>query len=258
MTPKDRLLLTLYAELDLWRSLVSDNPEVVPPYIVVPGAALNTVVKSTDRLLATKDSVVQRLAEDEQEAAAYRDIEIGNAVEKALGALSVVEGPSDDIPAGWPDDWDGLPFAHVRMEHFDGDETTGLHGGSALCVAPDQEGTILGALLKARKPPPYTEVYPLDRAYIWKRTSTDEWVLELEGSINGTAFFVRHPQPGDLTPEDAVGLPTRYPEPTLARWRLKTIEGEEALPWIIGTAEQAEGLTNPEAWEIEFYGRISR
>lgn len=53
------------------------------------------------------------------------------------------------------------------------------------------------------------EAYPLD-AYLWKRASTDEWVLELSGSINDTGFHIRHAQPGDLPPEEALGLPTLH------------------------------------------------
>lgn len=53
------------------------------------------------------------------------------------------------------------------------------------------------------------EAYPLD-AFLWKRPSTDEWVLDLSGTINDTHFSVRHTQPGVLAPEDAVGLPHHY------------------------------------------------
>lgn len=43
---------------------------------------------------------------------------------------------------------------------------------------------------------------------LWFRRSTNEWVLELDGSINDTGLTIRFPQPGTLTPEEAVGLPT--------------------------------------------------
>lgn len=79
------------------------------------------------------------------------------------------------------------------------------------------EGPLLAALSAAfaaqarTRLPVHAEVeaYPLD-AHLWKRTSTGEWVLELSGSINDTGFNIRHTQPGDLPPEDAVGLPTHY------------------------------------------------
>lgn len=54
--------------------------------------------------------------------------------------------------------------------------------------------------------------YKLD-ATLYYRDSTDEWVLEIEGSINGTHFTARHPAPKALSPEDAVGLPHLYLEP---------------------------------------------
>lgn len=45
-------------------------------------------------------------------------------------------------------------------------------------------------------------------ARIWRRR--DEWVLELNGGINDCGFSIRHTQPGSLSPEDALGLPTHY------------------------------------------------
>lgn len=57
-----------------------------------------------------------------------------------------------------------------------------------------------------------TDVHRL-KAYIWKRKSTEEWVLELTGAINGTWFSTRHTQPLHIAPEDVPGLPTLYMEP---------------------------------------------
>lgn len=51
------------------------------------------------------------------------------------------------------------------------------------------------------------------KALIWKRESTQEWVLELSGSINDTFFINKHTQPLDIAPEDVAGLPTLYMEP---------------------------------------------
>lgn len=51
--------------------------------------------------------------------------------------------------------------------------------------------------------------YPLDAA-VWFRDSTQEWVLEIQGSINDVGFSCRHPQPKELAPQDVPGLPTRY------------------------------------------------
>lgn len=60
------------------------------------------------------------------------------------------------------------------------------------------------------------EFYPIERAYIWRRTSTEphEWVLELKGSINDCGFICRHTQPIEIAPEDVPGLPTLYPAET--------------------------------------------
>lgn len=56
-------------------------------------------------------------------------------------------------------------------------------------------------------------VYPIT-GKVWYRESTDEWVLELEGSINDTHFISRHTEPGNTAPEDVAGLPSLYKEET--------------------------------------------
>jgi hypothetical protein len=38
----------------------------------------------------------------------------------------------------------------------------------------------------------------------------EEWVLELSGAINDTAFNVRHATPGTIPPEDVVDLANHY------------------------------------------------
>jgi hypothetical protein len=48
---------------------------------------------------------------------------------------------------------------------------------------------------------------------VWFRESTNEWVLELEGSINGTGFVSRHTCPPDTAPEDVPGLRHLYTTP---------------------------------------------
>jgi hypothetical protein len=45
-------------------------------------------------------------------------------------------------------------------------------------------------------------------ARIWKRR--EEWVLELSGAINDTAFNVRHTTSGMIPPEDVVDLVDHY------------------------------------------------
>lgn len=51
--------------------------------------------------------------------------------------------------------------------------------------------------------------YPLD-AKIWFRESTNEWVLEISGTINDTNFTCRHTEPATTPVEDVAGLPTLY------------------------------------------------
>lgn len=51
--------------------------------------------------------------------------------------------------------------------------------------------------------------YPISGS-VWFRESTQEWVLELEGSINGTYFIDRHTEPSTTLPEDVPGLPSLY------------------------------------------------
>jgi hypothetical protein len=46
-------------------------------------------------------------------------------------------------------------------------------------------------------------------ACIWKRESTQEWVLELSGTLNDTSFTCRHTEPVTTPLEDVPGLPTR-------------------------------------------------
>lgn len=54
--------------------------------------------------------------------------------------------------------------------------------------------------------------YPLT-ASVYFRGSTDEWVLEIEGTINDTFLVSRHPAPKALRPEDVPGLYHLYQEP---------------------------------------------
>jgi hypothetical protein len=56
-----------------------------------------------------------------------------------------------------------------------------------------------------------TEFHRL-KAFIWKRDSTEEWVLELSGAINDTFFINKHTEPLHVAPEDVAGLPSLYKE----------------------------------------------
>lgn len=88
-------------------------------------------------------------------------------------------------------------------------------------------------------------VYPLD-ACVWFRKSTGEWVLEVAGAINDTALSCRHPQPGDLAPEEVPGLPALYGAGAAARaalgpvldWYQPDEEPDRPLPELIADAAQ--------------------
>lgn len=88
-------------------------------------------------------------------------------------------------------------------------------------------------------------VYPLD-ACVWFRKSTGEWVLEVAGAINDTALSCRHPQPGDLAPEEVPGLPALHGAEAAARaalgpvldWYQSDEEPDRPLPELISDAAQ--------------------
>lgn len=58
--------------------------------------------------------------------------------------------------------------------------------------------------------------YPVNGS-VWFRESTNEWVLELSGTINETNFTARHTQPAHVAPEDVPGLDTLYDDITNAQ-----------------------------------------
>lgn len=60
------------------------------------------------------------------------------------------------------------------------------------------------------------------KAQIWKRDSTNEWVLELSGTINDTAFISRHTEPLTTRVEDVARLPVTYK--LLSRYREALVE----------------------------------
>lgn len=60
--------------------------------------------------------------------------------------------------------------------------------------------------------PAKIQVYSLD-AQVYFRASTDEWILSLDGTINGTSLSIRHPAPKALSPEDVPSLAHLYPSP---------------------------------------------
>ena len=54
--------------------------------------------------------------------------------------------------------------------------------------------------------------WPL-KAKVWKRENTQEWVLDIEGTLGETNMTCRHTQPLSVAYEDVPGLPTLYREP---------------------------------------------
>lgn len=65
--------------------------------------------------------------------------------------------------------------------------------------------------------------YPI-AGQVYFRDSTNEWVLELTGTINDTNFTCRHTQPADTLPENVPGLPSMYAAPVASGER-------EAVEW---------------------------
>ena len=62
----------------------------------------------------------------------------------------------------------------------------------------------------AKQPDTHEPVaWPL-RARVWKRESTQEWVLEIEGTLGDTDMNIRHTQPLSVAYENVPGLHTRY------------------------------------------------
>jgi hypothetical protein len=51
--------------------------------------------------------------------------------------------------------------------------------------------------------------YPIS-GRVWFRQSTQEWVLELTGVIDGTDFVCRHTAPSSVASADVPGLPHLY------------------------------------------------
>jgi hypothetical protein len=51
----------------------------------------------------------------------------------------------------------------------------------------------------------YQDGFPIT-GRVWFRESTQEWILELSGTINDCCFTSRHTAPKDTNPEDVPGL----------------------------------------------------
>jgi hypothetical protein len=53
------------------------------------------------------------------------------------------------------------------------------------------------------------ERFPLE-AFVFARPSTNEWVLDITGSINDVHFTCRHTTPLSMDPAEVPGLPNHY------------------------------------------------
>ena len=102
--------------------------------------------------------------------------------------------------------------------------------------------------------------YPL-KSHLWFRNSTKEWVLQLSGAINDTSFHIRHTQPGDLAPEDALGLPTHYAlidacETLCKRLDVEPGEGMEGLVYLVDDDLADNELHGPTAEALIAVSRV--
>ena len=51
--------------------------------------------------------------------------------------------------------------------------------------------------------------YPISGS-IYFREASEEWVLELRGTVDGKNFVTRHTEPASTRPENVAGLPSLY------------------------------------------------
>lgn len=82
---------------------------------------------------------------------------------------------------------------------------------------------------------------------VWFRASTHEWVLELNGTINGTNFTCRHTEPASTKPEDVPGLPSLYAATPAA------VQNEDELVSLGGDAPGVPSWLLDAARRIETY-----
>ena len=85
--------------------------------------------------------------------------------------------------------------------------------------------------------------WPL-RARVWRRDSTSEWVLEIEGTLGDTYMSVRHTQPLSVAYEDVPGLPVA---PAAAPVR----QGE---PWGWAIVDKDGNAAVMRARHVRFFG----
>src|SRR5690554_4647111 len=127
-----------------------------------------------------------------------------SVIEDVLAAAPAVQGEAGEgVPDYINDAIDNLAHANYELSYAGYQERT-----------RDVE-LIRAYVARARQPAPQPAEREIPGSYpvsgqIFFRGASNEWVLELTGSVNGTTFTARHTQPADTRPEDVAGLPALY------------------------------------------------
>ena len=121
-----------------------------------------------------------------------------------------------------PQGWKLVPVEPTRamwaaVNKLDDEMAAGSYDGKGCSIeqawncmldfAPDAP-----ALAATPAPAPAQEVEPIWplRAKVWKRESTQEWVLDIDGTLGSVNMTCRHTQPLSVAYEDVPGLPALY------------------------------------------------
>ena len=107
----------------------------------------------------------------------------------------------------------------------------GFRAGRASLPAPQQPAT------------PEPVAWPL-RARVWKRESTQEWVLEIAGTLGDTDMNIRHTQPLSVAYENVPGLPAFYthPAPSVPD---DVVRDAERYRWLrLALADREKGVSH--------------
>lgn len=107
---------------------------------------------------------------------------------------------------------------------------------------PEQMQAYARAAVEADRAQHHTEAFAIN-AHIWKRESTQEWVLELSGELEDVAFTCRHTEPLTTPLADVPGLPTRYSPVSADRAQ----QGEPADYLLAELEKQVDFIANGEA-----------
>lgn len=82
-------------------------------------------------------------------------------------------------------------------------------------------------------------------ARIWRRKSTSEWVLELQGVINDTGFTCRHTEPLTTPIEDVPGLPSLHAVNERHEMALDdTLRSARELARLLANTSQTQSLAS--------------